>query len=72
MKAILEFSLPEEEQAHQDAINGAAWHIVVWEVDALLRSLCKHGHTYKTVDEALQAVRERLHREITERGLTLC
>ena len=40
MKAILEFTLPEEEIEHRQALDGHKWEIVVWN----LHSACmKHG-----------------------------
>lgn len=43
VKAILEFSLPEETTEHEDAVNGTKWKLVAWELDQFLRNYVKHG-----------------------------
>ena len=66
MKATLEFNLPEEECEHNDAINGQTWHCIVQSIDEHCRSWLKHGHSFKTADEAIQAVRDIISRESPE------
>lgn len=71
MKAILEFTLPEEQHEHQDAIQGSNWK---WAVDDLLnylRSEIKHvDHTAEEY-RILEAVREKVSSILEERGLDL-
>lgn len=60
MKATLEFNLPEE--AHEFYIASRATTLAL-EVNAVrekIRSWLKHGHEFKTPDEALVAVRDEL------------
>ena len=44
MKAILEFTLPEETTEFEQAQNGSKWELVVWEfMEQYLRPLWKWG-----------------------------
>ena len=67
MKAILEFSLPEEAAAHRLALDGGKWMSVCHELDQWFRSAQKHGDlkTLK-VDE----IRKRLYEELDSAGLS--
>ena len=60
MKAILEFDLPQETHNHHDALNGHKWRWACQDLREDIRNWLKHGHTFKTPDEALEAVREHL------------
>ena len=42
MKAVLEFSLPEEQHEHQVALDGWKWRAVVSDVADKLRSALKY------------------------------
>jgi hypothetical protein len=55
MKAILEFTFPEDQDEHTDALNGANWKSVVWELDEWLRQQIKYSNR-----EDLQEVRDKL------------
>ena len=71
MKAILEFSLPEEREEHEVAVHGMEWKIVCEDMDNQLRSWLKHGNEFTSIDEALETVRTQLHNFMIERGLEL-
>ena len=71
MKATLEFDGNEERESLEDAIHGGEWKSVVWDIDQLLRSCLKHGHSYQSADEALEKVRDQLREEVNSRGLQL-
>jgi hypothetical protein len=43
--------------------------LVLWEIDQNLRNSLKHGHEYKTADEAMEKMRELIGQEMSERGL---
>ena len=43
MKAILEFTLPEDEQDFEDATDGREWHGVVEDVFDHIRRKLKYG-----------------------------
>lgn len=68
-KATLNFKLPEETPEYKDAIHGGDWKSIVYEVSMFLRNKLKHGHEYKTADEALEAVRDALWDECKENNL---
>lgn len=68
-KAKLEFNLPEESYEYKNAVNGSTWHGIVYEVDMFMRNSLKHGHTFKSADEALEAVREKLWDECKADGV---
>lgn len=61
MKATLTFTLPEETHEHRDALNGYQWRRSCECLRDQLRAWLKHGHTFKTPDEALEAVRTELN-----------
>lgn len=69
MKATLEYSLPEEENEHRDALNGTDWKLVVRNIDNMLRNALKHGHNLASADAALQSIRDVLQEELEQRGL---
>ena len=71
MKAILEFNLPEETTEHLLAIHGVDFNSVCWELDECLRGWLKHGHEFKTIEEALEAVRNELIKSMDLRDITL-
>jgi hypothetical protein len=62
-KATLSFTLPEERAEHACAVHGAEWKSIVYELSMFLRETLKYGHKYKTADDALEAVKDRLWQE---------
>ena len=68
---ILKFNLPEEQTEHQRALDGGKWWGVVLDLDEQLRSWGKHGHQFKTADEAIENARTRLHDLLNENNLSL-
>jgi len=72
MKATLEFDLPEEEEEHQTAFNGAHWKGVCFEIDQYLRNKIKYAQDdTKNCINTLKMVRLELNSLIEGRGLTL-
>jgi len=71
LKAILQFNLPEEHEEFRLANEGAHWQLVVWEFDQKLRGYIKHGHEFKSADEAVEHIRKQLHEEMNDRNLQL-
>jgi hypothetical protein len=69
MKAILEFNLPEENSEFLMAQRGGDYFSYLWDLDQQLRSWLKHGNEFKTVNEALEAIREELHNEVDFNGI---
>lgn len=68
-KANLSFKLPEEKSEYFLAVHAGDWHDIVYELDMMLRNALKHGHEYKTANDALGAVRDRLWAECKERNI---
>lgn len=69
MKAILEFTLPEDTAAFRLAANADNYAGVVYELDLLLRNRLKHGDDPVDVRAALQAVRDVLNEACQARGI---
>lgn len=67
MKAILEFTLPEEAPEHQTALDGGKWLSVLHTLDENLRSEAKHG-----TDKRYRAseVRKMIYDLMAEYGLS--
>lgn len=69
MKAILEFNLPEEQQEHQDALQGSLWKWAVDDITSHLRNESKHVDHSVEEYQILDAIRERVAEILRERGL---
>jgi hypothetical protein len=68
-KVTMTFSLPEERAEHADALHGAEWKAIVYDLSVNLRNHLKYGHMFKTPDEALEAIRTLLWDDCKEVGL---
>ena len=55
-KATLEFDLPEEREEFHRACAGGEAFSALEGISSQVRSWRKHGHSFKTADEALDAV----------------
>ena len=71
MKATLEFSLPDEDHEYKSAVEGMNWQCVCINMYEWLRSKQKHGHSFKTVEDALDGCARELLEEIDSRNLLL-
>ncbi len=71
MKAILEFNLPEDTREHLLAVHGAAFSSVCCDLDEQVRNWLKYGMEFKTVEEALQAVRDELRKLMEDQHISL-
>ena len=72
MEAILKFNLPEDKEEFDAASKGMDWAILVWNIDQSIRSLAKNlesENEYKTGEQALEHIREKLHDIMEEKGL---
>lgn len=58
MKAIIEFNLPEESMEHLRASRANDLCLALSSIDESCRESIKHGHTFKTVEDALQEIRD--------------
>ena len=65
-KGILEFNLPEEQSEFERAVNASKYSGALWEIQQYIRDLRKHGHKFKTVDEAVEMIANRIYEEIGE------
>jgi hypothetical protein len=71
MKAMLRFTLPQESEEHQLALDGWKWRIVAEEMDNFLRNKLKYEDLTEEDDEIYQSVRDELHSLIDNQGLAL-
>jgi len=71
MKAIIEFSLPEEQYEHKAALQGSSLRVVISTIDHTLRGYLKHGHQFKSADEAIENIRKQLHNELIDFNINL-
>jgi len=58
MKARLEFDLPEEREEFEICRKAIDLHSNLWDLAEQVRRWRKHGHTFKDVDELLDALWE--------------
>ena len=74
MEATLKFNLPDEQVEFNDAINGAKWQFIVYELDQWLRTNTKYAPDSQNGEytNALVVAREQLHEYLNEEGLKLC
>ena len=72
MKAKLEFNLPEDEEQFNIATKAMDWALIVWDMDQQCRDWIKYdNHEFKTVEEALQGVRDMVYQIMEEKGVQL-
>lgn len=65
MRATLEYDLPEDEVAHQQAVSAGALAGAICGVMQKTRAWLKYGHDFTTPEEAIEAVRAEL-REVAD------
>ena len=70
MKAILRFILPEENNEFMLAKRGSEWASALYDVDKKLRDCLKYGHSYASVMDALDDIRDFLNEEMRSSNLT--
>jgi len=64
MRAILEFSLPEESTDHQLALDGRKWYLLVSDLSRFLRDKAKYGDSdVIKIDEVRQKLAELLNED---------
>lgn len=73
MKAILEFTLPEEQVEFDCAVDGVKWMSAMWDLDQYLRNKIKYESEEMSEDtfKAIEQCREKLHEILNEEGLKL-
>jgi NH3-dependent NAD+ synthetase len=68
MKAILEYTLPEETAELQQALDGGRWEMAMFELDQHLRGIVKYGDDEVAANHA-QAIRDKLHEILSDNAL---
>ena len=70
MKAILEFNLPEDQFDFDTAVSAQKYYGILFDLDQKLRGEIKHGHGFKTANEALQVTRQFLNDSMMEADIS--
>jgi len=47
------------------------WALTVFDIDNEMRRIIKHGHKFKTVEQAVEHIRERLFEIMQEKNIDL-
>jgi hypothetical protein len=71
MKALLEFELPVDSEAHHDALHGSEWRMALVEISEYLRGEVKHGNYTAEEFAVFDKVREVIYKTLEDRGLNL-
>ena len=71
MRAVLEYTLPVEEQEYRDAYNGWRYRAVIEGVMQWLRDDLKHGEVPDAEREVYERLRTRIFDDLDAHGLTL-
>ena len=70
MKAKLEFNLPEDKDEFNVASNAMDWALIAWDIEQQCRDWVKYdNHQFKTIEEALQGVRDIINEAMAEKGV---
>lgn len=69
MKLVFDSEEEDGQRGVECAMRGAAMASVLWDFDQWLRGKIKYGNGFKTVDEALETVREELRILVDEAGV---
>lgn len=57
---VIKFTLPKEEQDFKLAQRGKDYFCVIFDTLQEIRKYLKYGHEFKTVEDALEKIRETL------------
>lgn len=73
MKATLVYTLPEDKEDFQIAVDGWRWQKVVIDLNQYLRTQLKYksDHYSDSELELLEKIRETLHQTIEDSGVSL-
>lgn len=69
MNATLSFNLPEEADAHRDAVRGGEYLCAIEEIVRELRDRAKYGKPEKTGARELDAIRDMVATVLDDRGI---
>ena len=71
MKAVLEFTLPDEETEFMEAANGGMFKHVLWQLDQNLRANLKYGELPEERYKCYETIRKDLHSLLNANNLTI-
>lgn len=71
MKAVLEFTLPDEEPEFMEAVNGGMFKHVLWQLDQNLRANLKYGELPDVEYKCYELIRKDLHSLLNANNLTI-
>lgn len=71
MKAILEFSLPEEQDSFKTACNAVSYSLVLWDLDQFLRGKIKYEPLTEEKEAIYQELRDKLHELANEHEVSV-
>jgi len=71
MKATLEFNLPEDKDEFEIASHASSYRMVIFDMDAYLRSRLKYEQNTEEVHTTLQAVRDKLYEILSQNTIEL-
>ena len=70
MKAKLEFNLPEDKDEFNVSSKAMDWALIAWDIEQQCRDWIKYeNHEFKTIEEALQGVRDMVQDVMDENGV---
>jgi len=71
MKAVLEFTLPDEEPEFMEAVNGGMFKHVLWQLDQKIRGKLKYGELPEEQYKCYDTIRKDLHSLLNANNLTI-
>ena len=71
MKAILEFTLPGDEQEHRDAIDAWKYKKMLADIDNRMRNIMKYLDFPANYKQCAQDLREELWAGLNDLGVTI-
>lgn len=71
MKAVLEFTLPDEEVEFMEAVNGGMFKHVLWQLDQNLRGKLKYETLTDCEYKCYDTIRKDLYRLLNANNLTI-
>jgi hypothetical protein len=71
MKAVLEFTLPDEEPEFMEAVNGGMFKHVLWQLDQKLRGKLKYETLTECESKCYDTIRKDLHSLLNANNLTI-
>ena len=71
MKAIIEFTLPDEEQEFKEALSGGMFKYVLWRLDQDLRGKIKYEQLNDCEHKCYSDIRELLHQILSQNNLDI-